>query len=732
MKNVPKILLRRYLRFYPEANQLGQFDYLSRYRWMGDLLNELRPEFFPEDKTTEAASEDLEAAPPDEVVLQILDTHIRGQRGTYHVEQWLRARGAGHLFVATQVGANQPVLVKEYLLPSRLFNEEEARQRQQAFTRLAGLALADGRPQDSRILAPLEAIADTRSVERCYLITDQRDAYPTLRHQLATTGALSTPQVREVLDQVLQSLTFLHLQRFVLPAGQLQSGLVHGNLGLDSLIWVEPAAAEPSSQQWFIYLCDLALWERIFDPPAVEMPTHTVAADLQDLGRVAFALLVGRDDPNLNPANHEHWPATDPALRSFILRLLAVEPPFESAVIAREALRAIPPGMVQSDQAISVDQEATKQKRRFPWISFGVGLIVLALLGVAGWFIWRWWSGRAALAQPRLCCLKDVTAVPPGPFVYTAVEGSTWSQVARQGPVTLGLPSFNQQLAEDQPDFQIIFQPAPSADVAIAAVEAGEIDFAVVPWVEDLPLTLEVQVVAYDGLAIMVPFSYSQRRQGLPRTLEGSLTLEQVRRLYNGEFVSWRDVGGADMPVRLYAPENFESFALFDALVYPETSFRPGDSTAQLNVLPTFEMLRTVIRDFEEEEVGAIAFAPLSQVIGQCSIYPLALKAPGKAAIQPLSLTTGEPIDPSLDLCDRKGQYFPDLEALQKRIYPLAYPIVVVYPLDNQVPPAGKKFASLLLTDEGQQFLWRNGFVPLYPDAARVTPRRISEQNDAN
>lgn len=50
-------------------------------------------------------------------------------------------------------------------------------------------------------------------------------------------------------------------------------------------------------------------------------------------------------------------------------------------------------------------------------------------------------------------------------------------------------------------------------------MESGEAAFAVIPWVEDLPLTLAVQVVAYDGLAIVVPFSYSQRQQGLPRTL---------------------------------------------------------------------------------------------------------------------------------------------------------------------------------------------------------------------
>ncbi|NJN20417.1 MAG: hypothetical protein HC812_03400 [Leptolyngbya sp. RL_3_1] len=522
MKNIPKILLRSYLRRQPQTLRLSQFNYFSRYSWLTDILNELRPELFPKPDVAADAEAALALAPPDQVVLQILDAKIRGQRGTYHVLQWLRSRGTGHLFLGTQVGANQPVVVKEYLLPRRYFNLEEARQRQQAFTSLAGLALADGRLQDSRILAPVEAIADSYSAERCYLVSDQRDGSPTLRHHLARVGALSAMQVRDVLDQVLQSLIFLHLQRFVLPAGQLQNGLVHGNLSLDSLLWVEPSPSAQAvplpSPQGFIYLCDLARWERLFDPPMVESPPPTVADDLADLGRVAFALLWGREDPSHRPEHKAHWPETDPALRSFILRLLRIEPPFESAVVAREVLRAMPLSVVQSDQAIAVDETLAK-KRRIPWWSLGGSLLALVLLGALGWLFWRWWSGREAIAQPRLCCLQDVAAVPSGSFTYTALEGSTWSQIARQGPASQGLPSFNEQLGIDQPGLQLRFIPAGSTESAISAVESGEAAFAVIPWVEDLPLTLAVQVVAYDGLAIVVPFSYSQRQQGLPRTL---------------------------------------------------------------------------------------------------------------------------------------------------------------------------------------------------------------------
>ena len=729
MSNIPTIILRRYLGGQPPQARLAQFNYLSRYSWLGDILKELEPELFPKKAVATTAVEAAPEAAPDEVVLQILDTQVRGQRGIYRVDRWLSQRGTGHLFAGTQVGANQPVVVKEFLLPPRLFNEEEATQRQQAFVGFAGVALADGRVQDSRIMAPLEAIADVHTYERCYLVTDARDTSPSLRQYLSTVGPLDNFQVREVLDQSLQSLIFLHQQRFVLPAGQVQTGLVHGNLSLDSLLWVEPS--NPETGQPFVYLCDLALWENLFVPPSVTPPPHTIAQDLRDLGQVAFWLLLGAEQPDTPPTRGESWPdSVDPDLKLFIQRLLALAPPFESATAAREALRNLPQPPILSDVAGAA--AITPTKRRFPWLGVGIGVVALLLLAGLGWLIWQRWGRQAAIAQPSLCCLKDVSAVPEGQFLYTAVEGSTWSQIAREAPTDLGLPSLGERLDQDQPALQLAFRPANSIEAAISAVESQQAAFAVIPLVGEIPYTVAVDVIAYDALAVLVSYSYAQRQQGLPRSLGGTISLDQVRRLYTGEFFSWRDLGGVDLPVRLYAPESPEAQALFFQLLYLQADLQPQPPAADVTPLPTLEMLRTVIRDFEVEQVGGVGFAPLSQISGQCSIYPLGLKAPGQEAVQPLALVTGEPVDPQVDLCDRKGQYGPNLAALESGDYPLAYPIAVIYPLDNRLPQVGRKFAELMLTDEGQQFLWQKGFVPVNQEAARVTPRRISEQNEAN
>jgi hypothetical protein len=113
--------------------------------------------------------------------------------------------------------------------------------------------------------------------------------------------------------------------------------------------------------------------------------------------------------------------------------------------------------------------------------------------------------------------------------------------------------------------------------------------------------------------------------------------------------------------------------------------------------------------------MGAIAFGKLSQVFGQCSVYPLALKEGKTDFVHPLIQDNQQPVNPTTDLCEHKGSYFPNLQVFRDNSYPLGYPLGVVYPRDNSRPPVGAKFAEMLRTQEGQQLLSRTGLIPLYP-----------------
>ncbi|NEQ29898.1 MAG: phosphate ABC transporter substrate-binding protein [Leptolyngbya sp. SIO4C5] len=705
MKNIPKILLGFYLRRNPNRFRLTQFNFLYRYAWLQSLLEELRPELFPAKE--EAAAEEVvaEVEPPSDEVLQLLDESVRGRKGTYHVEQWLGARGMGHLFTATQVSSKAAVIVKEYLLPSRLFNDEEAQQRQKNFVNLAGLNLADGREQDFRLIAPIEAIADEQSVNRCYLVTDSRDRSPTLRQYLAESGPVPPEQVRIWLNQILQSLEFLHQQKYMLPSGRVQLGLVHGNLDLDTLLWVNHGG------QPFLYLCDLALWERLFDPPTVEHLPKTVAQDLEAVGLIGLQLLTG-NPPALDPREDEFWPRKDVFLEDFLRRLLAFGPPFETAELARQELLLLPQPSLPPPLAKASEAELEAEKRRRSrWWLWLIGLSAIAALGTIAWVFWPRSPVLSDEEDPSLCCLNEVSAVPEGIFVYTAVQDGTWSGIVQQNQQSQPRQStLNLELAESYPNLRLVYRPAESIEAAIAAVENRQVNFAVVPLVQDLPIGLGAQKIAYDGLAVFVAFSYAERNQSLPRTLEGDLTLEQVQQIYLGQLYSWQEIGGADLPIRLYVPQNPEALDLFARKILKLGWMNaPRDKITQL---PTLEMLRTIIQDFEGGAVGSVGFSPLSQIFGQCSVYPLALAADG-SAVQPLVLRNGETVTPRTDLCDRKGNYYPDLEAFRSGEYPLAYPVAVIYLQDNSIPPIGEKFAEMLRTEEGQRFLAEAGLVPL-------------------
>lgn len=710
MKNIPKILLKTYLRRRPVHLRLKRFNFLTRYSWLKNLLEDLKPELFPPEAppAVEPVEEADDAAAA--IATQLLAAEVRGRQGLYRVERWLGVRGQGYLFAATRLGAKQPVVLKEYLLPTRIFNELEARQRQFQFEQLAGLSHPSGQGQDLRILRPLDAIADTQSVERCYLITDERDAAPTLRQQLQTAGPLPPPLIRQVLEQILQTLFHLHQQIMVLPSGQRQMGLVHGNLSLDSLLWVEYTPG-----QWFIHLTDFALWERLFDPPTTERYTARVTndavnRDLVDLGGVAYSLLTGQASlpPDTAPADLA-LPPTDPYLSSFTQQLLTPFT-FSSAEQAWQSLLRLPTltAVVTPSKTVEAAADTRRRLPRWLWLLLGTSALFV-ILGVLA----QLWSRRAVPARvlPQACCLDEVGAVPAGEYTYTGIAQGTWSYVLAQENLGVQGESLENLLLSAQPQFVLNYQPTNSVETAIAAILAGEADFAILAQTADLELPSEIgaTAIAFDGLAVVVPFSYAERQQGLPQSLRGRLTFDDLSDIYIGQTETWREISRTRLPIKRYAPENLEALWIFEQKVLaPVNLARLPDLTVE----PTFEMLRSILQDFEARQLGSVGFAPLSQVYGQCSVYPLALQADGGQYVQPLVLNTREAITPDTDLCDRKGAYFPNPEVFQNGDYPLAYEILVIYPQDNSRVPVGQKFAELMQTLEGQQLIREAGLVP--------------------
>ncbi|MBD2454648.1 substrate-binding domain-containing protein [Nostoc sp. FACHB-87] len=654
-------------------------------------------------------------------------TEFRGYKGRYRIDKYIGNRGLGRLYQGIQLTDQQPAIIKEYLLPQLAFNAEETRDRKQAFERLAGLSLADGRIQDIRLNFPWDAISDPIA-ERCYLVTNGNiDAYPTLRTYLkATNKPMSEREVYRVLDQGLQTLQFLHGQKFSLPTGQIQQGIAHGNINLDSLLIMADTA------EFFIHLTDLTLWENLFQLSTIKPVVSTVAQDLVDLGYVAFYLLQGNIlDTTIDPRKEQYWQAITLEFKAFLFRLLGLDKPFNNAEEAREALLQVYQVLPREILIIPEQPETPKAKLYRPSILLLSILGGLLLCGLIVWLVQRWKSPETVMEEPVVCCLKSVTGVPGGKFNYTGEKDSTWSFIRRQSNLILQNQTLEEKLKASQPKLQLNYQPEDSIEQAIASVKDKQKDFAIANMVEPLTPELKHQEFAYDGLVVFVAFSYSKRDKSLPRALNGQISIQQLQDLYTGKITNWQQLKGFNLPklpVNLYIPKDAETIRIFEQRVLRNeeaiATFRYLKQQQQSNTsftysginitsLSTLEMLQKVLRDFEEDNIGSIGFATLSQVFGQCSVYPLAIADKDKAAVQTLVQDNGKPINPNTDLCDDKGSYQPNIQVFKTGSYPLSYPLVVLYPGDNSRPPIGQKFAEMLRTAEVQQILEKTGLVPL-------------------
>ena len=772
---IPQNLFKAYLLRHNPPVRLNRYNLLGRFLWLKPILEEIKPELFPLNVEEETAI--TEAVIPYELlyIQYHCQTHnplncpfpqqavqsdakatyclkcsfpatlaektkLKGNRGTYTVENLLGRRGMGRLYRGTQLDDNQLVTIKEYLLPQKVFNNEELIQRKAAFISLAGLNLADGRIQDFRLILPWEAIADPTNLveERCYLITKTKlDTYPTLSSYLAYKGAMTPAQVQQVLNQILQTLEFLHEQKFSLPSGQIQQRLAHGNLNLHSLLIDE--------ESFFIYLCDLALWENLFNSPNTLVTKPIPADDLSALGHVAFNLLIGKlVDPvsgePLNPKDYLQWPPISPELKEFILRLIGMGIPFESASAARQALLKLSPEKQIPINSLIVEKEKPEQVKfyRTPLIIFGTTLSLL-LFGGLIWFLASKLSAKETTESDFLvCCIKDAPPLPNGRFTYTGEADGTWTYVLQNPNLIAKDKTLETELQKRLRKSQLIYKPIdhianPSAakDAVIKQVRAGKTDFAITTLVDKQSDDLTYKEFAYDGLIVFVNFSYSKRQESLPNALKGKITFEQLRKLYTGQIENWRELGGPDLPVKLYIPTETEALQIFEQRVLKdqasidtfrslwqnskkETNSSKNTPASPITQLPTFATLTRVIKDFEDDGVGGIAFGTLSKVFGQCSAYPLAIVDQGEPS-QSIVQNNGLPINPTTDLCNNKGSYYPNLQLFTTGKYPLAYPITVVYARDNRRSAVGSKFANILKTRESQELLSKTGLIPLQP-----------------
>ncbi|BBC26969.1 substrate-binding domain-containing protein [Pseudanabaena sp. ABRG5-3] len=648
---------------------------------------------------------------------------VRGRKGVYQVDNYIGLRGSGRLYNATNISDGESFLFKEYVIPKKYFNEQEIRECKRNFEASSELKLLDGRVQDSRLVTPIEAIADSRE-ERCYVILPQTDNAITLADYLATHGAMNSWQVKSFLNQVLQTLESLHSQKYRLRSGAIASELPHGNLTFYSI------SIRNNFQGFTVYLQDLALWEDRFSATDNQTVVYSISRDLEDLGYIAFYLLQGGviDLENrycLNPHDVNHWgDKVNFGLKKFIQNLIGFgESSYASAEIARRALLRI---NIEREAVIEfVEQQEEvelEKKKKWGWltkkaIAIFVGVLLLFLLA----FLLYWWFTQppkpANLNFP--CCISQISDIPEGKFTYTSDKNGTWNYTLLQKNLIAKGSNLEEELQKSQPKLQLTYQPVSDDQSVIKQLQSNQADFGISSVISNSGGNFITQDIAYDGLTIFVAFSYAQRNNSLPNALQGRITFEQLRQIYTGEIINWRQLGGPNLPVKLYMPLDQESVQIFEKRVLKdETAIATFRQLAQegnngITALSTFDSLRQVIQDFEDRNIGSISFGSISQVFGQCSVYPLALADDQKSFVSPLILPTGLPVATDIDLCNEKGNYVQNYTAFINQTYPLAYPISVVYTRDNRRTPIAERFVAIMKTEEAQNLLKQTGLIPL-------------------
>jgi phosphate transport system substrate-binding protein len=175
--------------------------------------------------------------------------------------------------------------------------------------------------------------------------------------------------------------------------------------------------------------------------------------------------------------------------------------------------------------------------------------------------------------------------------------------------------------------------------------------------------------IARDAIAIVV---------GVNNPFQGSLTLDQLKQIYQGRITNWSQVGGRDAPIKVInRATSSGTGSFFKELVLLGGNFAPdGPNFVTLPRDETTPMLQALGNN-------GIGYATVSQVANQKTVRIVAVDN-----VQPA-----------------------DAAAIASGQYPLSRVLYLV--ARRETSPAVKEFMDLVLAPQGQQIVQRVGLFPL-------------------
>ncbi len=680
---------------------------------------------------------------------------IRGRRGTYQVTHFLRRQGNGRIYTAIQQNSGQEIVIKEYLLPRRYFDDIARQHKKDIFERLVNFQVASAIPSDFRLIIPQEGIKDSNQ-DRCYLITPNNlGALPNLKTYLAQQGRMEQDQVIKLLDQVLQSLDFLHSQKWQFTSGAIQPGLVHGNLSLDSLLISQTEVG------FLVYLWDLSAWEDLFNPQSEATLNKRVIDDLEALGNIGLYLLAARDVTRqnrypINPRNDLNWRDISPPLKSFLLRLIGLNSRFNDAATARRELRQLMQHQTNLESIPGTSLETTDATAKTPiWLPWVIFSTIIILLG--GILLKR--CTKETITGDSLaitCCIEKIKNVP------TSSDYLTYGTVASQKLDSIFDINFDQQnhstylefakndseikidpvnpeslidIIQQKQKIRLLPQSFNTQQQLINNLEPGKINLALVNFAPNknqkkIPINNKKEVVnhiiAYDGILVFVALKPCPQCEEIGKYLEQKITLEQLKNIYTGKVDYWHEINPnipKNIKIKTFAPENEYALEIFKKLVFKDqepdiSDFNQSINSGKIKKLKSFSMLSEIRDVWKQGNIAGIGFAFQSIAYKQCNVYPLAVVKEAQDFF-PILIKKADQQGVNF-FEDLNCKYDKNLYQLNEPVfrsgrYPLAFSLNLLYLNDDREDNLefGKKMAEIFKTKEFQCHLSHKTLIPL-------------------
>ncbi len=213
--------------------------------------------------------------------------------------------------------------------------------------------------------------------------------------------------------------------------------------------------------------------------------------------------------------------------------------------------------------------------------------------------------------------------------------------------------------------------------VGLSAIMSGTTDIAQASRSMKMDEKLKMQeagkafkevIIAYDALAVVVH----------PSNKVSQLTREQLEGIFTGKITNWKEVGGADLKIIVYSRETSSG---------------------------TYEFFKEHVMNKRNYASSALLMPATGAVVQSVSQTPGAIGYIGLAYIE----KNVKPLKVSYD--KGKTAIAPSVENARNKTYPVTRPLYYYYLVksEKQVKP----FVDYILSQEGQQTVLKEGYVPV-------------------